>query len=62
MGGDGGINIIQHIAVSGSGDAALAAAMEQAARRGAQQGAQQGYQMVVQDVAGRGQIRRMLNV
>lgn len=62
-GGDGdGVTIIQHIAVSGSGDAALAAAMEQAARRGAQQGAQQGYQMVVQDVAGRGQIRRMLNV
>lgn len=62
-GGDGdGVTIIQHIAVSGSGDAALAAAMEQAARRGAQQGAQQGYQLVVQDVAGRGQIRRMLNV
>lgn len=62
-GGDGdGVTIIQHIAVSGSGDEALAAAMEQAARRGAQQGAQQGYQMVVQDVAGRGQIRRMLNV
>lgn len=63
-GGDGsdGVTIIQHIAVSGAGDAALSAAMEQAARRGAQQGAQQGYQMVVQDVAGRGQIRRMLNV
>ncbi|MCR3891493.1 hypothetical protein NUK31_00235 [Aeromonas caviae] len=63
-GGDGsdGVTIIQHIAVSGAGDAALAAALEQAARRGAQQGAQQGYQMVVQDVAGRGQIRRMLNV
>ena len=62
-GGNGeGVTIIQHIAVSGAGDAALSAALEQAARRGAQQGAQQGYQMVVQDVAGRGQIRRMLNV
>ncbi|MGU5713967.1 hypothetical protein [Aeromonas taiwanensis] len=60
--GSDGVTIIQHIAVSGAGDAALSAAMEQAARRGAQQGAQQGYQMVVQDVAGRGQIRRMLNV
>ncbi|WP_324027063.1 hypothetical protein [Aeromonas caviae] len=62
-GGNGeGVTIIQHIAVSGSGDDALAAAMELAARRGAEQGAKQGYQMVVQDVAGRGQIRRMLNV
>ena len=62
-GGNGeGVTIIQHSAVSGSGDDALAAAMEQAARRGAEQGAKQGYQMVVQDVAGRGQIRRMLNV
>lgn len=61
-GGGDGVTIIQHIVVSGAGDDALAAAMEQAARRGAQQGAQQGYQMVVQDVAGRGQIRRMLNV
>lgn len=59
-GGGGGVTVIQHMSVSGAGDAALAAACQQAARDGASAGAKQGYQMVVEDVAGYGQIRRML--
>ncbi|MGS3129996.1 hypothetical protein ACB295_12315 [Aeromonas caviae] len=60
QGGGGGVTIIQHISVSGAGDEALALACQQAAREGAAAGAKQGYQMVVEDVSGYGQIRRLM--
>lgn len=59
-GGGGGVTVIQHLAVSGAGDAALALACEQAARQGAEAGARQGYQMVVEDVSSYGQIRKLI--
>lgn len=60
QGGGGGVTVIQHISVSGAGDEALSAALRQAASDGAAAGARQGYQMVVEDVAGYGQIRRLM--
>ncbi|BDO09023.1 hypothetical protein KAM481_33150 [Aeromonas caviae] len=60
QGGGGGVTIIQYISVSGAGDEALALACQQAAREGAAAGAKQGYQMVVEDVSGYGQIRRLM--
>ena len=59
-GGGGGVTVIQHLAVSGAGDAALALACEQAARQGAEAGARRGYQMVVEDVSSYGQIRKLI--
>lgn len=59
-GSGGGVTVIQHLAVSGAGDAALALACEQAARQGAEAGARQGYQMVVEDVSSYGQIRKLI--
>lgn len=59
-GGGGGVTVIQHLAVSGAGDAALALACEQAARQGAEAGARWGYQMVVEDVSSYGQIRKLI--
>ncbi|MGU5723676.1 hypothetical protein [Aeromonas caviae] len=59
-GGGGGVTVIQHISISGAGDNALTLALQQAASEGAEAGAKRGYQMVVEDVAGYGQIRRML--
>lgn len=60
-GGGGGVNVIQYLTVSGAGDDALAAACQKAARDGAAAGAKQGYQMVIEDVGGYGQIRKMLS-
>ncbi len=54
--------IIQHISVSGNGDAALTQAMQQAARQGAQDGRKLARQDILEDFATRGQARRMLNV
>lgn len=59
-GSGGGVTVIQHLAVSGAGDAALALACQQAARQGAEAGARQGYQMVVEDVSSYGQIRKLI--
>lgn len=54
--------IIQHISVSGNGDAALVQAMQEAARQGAAEGRKMARQDVLEDFATRGQARRMLNV
>jgi len=59
-GGHDGVTVIQHISVSGSGDAALASAMQQAAKQGAEAGASRAYQMVIEDVASNGKLSRML--
>jgi len=54
--------IIQHISVSGNGDAALTQAVQQAASQGAQEGRKLARQDILEDFATRGPARRMLNV
>ncbi|ATA23539.1 hypothetical protein BIY26_09520 [Brenneria goodwinii] len=58
----GNVIIHQNISVSGSGDKALASAMEQAANKGATDGASLARQQLLQDFQTRGQARRLLGV
>lgn len=56
------IQITQHFAISGNGDAAIAKAMEEAADRGARNGAKLAHQKMLEDFQNRGPARRLLNV
>ncbi len=56
------MTIVNHITVTGNGDAVLAQAMKEAAQQGTEAGAQKAHAMMLQDFQSNGAARRILGV
>lgn len=56
------ITVVNHITVTGNGDAVLAQAMKEAAQQGTEAGAQKAHAMMLQDFQSNGAARRTLGV
>ncbi|MBG2804144.1 phage tail tape measure protein, partial [Proteus mirabilis] len=56
------MTVVNHITVTGNGDAVLAQAMKEAAQQGTEAGAQKAHAMMLQDFQSNGAARRTLGV
>ncbi|HCD1104225.1 TPA: phage tail tape measure protein, partial [Proteus mirabilis] len=56
------MTVVNHITVTGNGDAVLAQAMKEAAQQGTEAGAQKAHAMMLQDFQSNGVARRTLGV